>query len=189
MTELRDRIDRLVAGYLGLVERALDGVPEAHRVELLTDLREHIEAERADLSSESEAAVRGILDRLGDPEEIAAAARAEHVPAAGATTETLGLGAGATGQTLPPYPGAVAYPATATYPAARWSPARSGRLGPLGWSLIVAAVVVVLGCGMLLLFGLFAGSSSLQEEAPAPAVSSVAPTSSPGSSPSSLTPS
>jgi uncharacterized membrane protein len=45
------------------------------REELLSDLREHISAARARLDQPSEADVRAILERLGDPTAIAAEAR------------------------------------------------------------------------------------------------------------------
>jgi uncharacterized membrane protein len=67
--------DVLVNEYLGAVERALVGLPVARRAELLADLREHIAAQRELLDAESEADVRSILERLGDPEAVAAEAR------------------------------------------------------------------------------------------------------------------
>jgi hypothetical protein len=66
--------DNLVAEYLARVERAAAGLTPARREELLRDLREHIDIERADSPDDSEAHLRTILDRLGDPEVIAAAA-------------------------------------------------------------------------------------------------------------------
>ena len=68
------RTDHLVAAYLARVERAADRLPAARREELLGDLREHIEIVRAESGAETEAQIRTILDRLGDPETIVAAA-------------------------------------------------------------------------------------------------------------------
>ncbi len=67
--------DQLIAGYLARVELAAAGLPPARREELLRDLREHIDISRAESGDDdSEVAVRTILDRLGDPETIVAAA-------------------------------------------------------------------------------------------------------------------
>lgn len=71
---MTERNDSLVAEYLARVSRATAGLPADRREELVGDLREHIETSRADLSAETEAEVRGILDRLGDPAVIARAA-------------------------------------------------------------------------------------------------------------------
>lgn len=75
MTTPPDTFDQLVSDYLDTVENASTGLPADRRRELLSDLRAHIEAERAALASPTEAAVRDILDRLGDPESLAAEAR------------------------------------------------------------------------------------------------------------------
>ncbi|GIE83175.1 hypothetical protein Aph02nite_91250 [Actinoplanes philippinensis] len=66
--------DELVAAYLARVERAASRLPAGRREELLGDLREHIEIARAESGAGTEAEVRTILDRLGDPESIVAAA-------------------------------------------------------------------------------------------------------------------
>jgi hypothetical protein len=75
MTIPQSTLDRLVHDYLDAVARNLVGVPEDRRRELLTDLADHIAAERADLDDPTEADVRAILDRLGDPALVAAEAR------------------------------------------------------------------------------------------------------------------
>lgn len=67
--------NKIISDYLQRVELELEGVPTARQHELLTDLREHIEAERASLREESAADVLRIINRLGDPSRIAAAAR------------------------------------------------------------------------------------------------------------------
>jgi len=68
--------DRLVADYLAEVERATAGLAPDRRAELLHDLSEHIDTERAELTTETGAGIRTILDRLGDPYTIAVAADA-----------------------------------------------------------------------------------------------------------------
>jgi uncharacterized membrane protein len=67
--------DPLVGEYLDAVTRATADLPADRRADLLADLREHIAAARAELVPETEAGVRTILDRLGDPAGIAAEAR------------------------------------------------------------------------------------------------------------------
>jgi hypothetical protein len=69
-------IDQLVRDYLQAVERAAVDLSDARRRELIQDLSEHIAAERAALDAPTEADVRAILGRLGDPAILAAEARA-----------------------------------------------------------------------------------------------------------------
>ena len=68
------RADEIVAGYLARLAAALAPVPEARRLELLDELREHIAEARQALSVETDADVLNILDRLGDPADVAGAA-------------------------------------------------------------------------------------------------------------------
>jgi uncharacterized membrane protein len=74
--------DALVDDYLDRVARATTGLPAERRDELIRDLREHIAAGRAEMDGESEAGVREILERLGEPEMIAREAAADVEPAA-----------------------------------------------------------------------------------------------------------
>lgn len=67
--------DRMVGEYLDAVRRAIVDLPADRRDDLLTDLSEHIATARAELAPETEAGVRDILERLGDPVSIAAEAR------------------------------------------------------------------------------------------------------------------
>jgi uncharacterized membrane protein len=66
--------DDLVADYLERVRRAGAGLPPERREELVADLRDHILVARAELAPETEAGVRTLLDRLGDPAAIVAEA-------------------------------------------------------------------------------------------------------------------
>lgn len=75
MTQSIDRLDRLVEDYLGAVSYACRDLPPEQREDLVGDLREHIAAARAVLYQPTEAAVRTILDRIGEPGVIAAEAR------------------------------------------------------------------------------------------------------------------
>lgn len=66
--------DVLIADYLSRVSRATAGLPPEQHDELLRGLREHIDNGRSQLTQETEAQVREILDRLGEPSVIARAA-------------------------------------------------------------------------------------------------------------------
>jgi hypothetical protein len=66
---------QLVNGYLGRLELELKGVPATKRKEILDEIRGHISDERRALIDESDADLMNLLDRLGDPAEIAAEAR------------------------------------------------------------------------------------------------------------------
>ncbi|HVQ96416.1 MAG TPA: hypothetical protein VMU51_35690 [Mycobacteriales bacterium] len=65
----------LVEDYLTRLAAAASILPADQRAELLAGIREHIDAARAAAGDTGgEAAVRSLLDRLGDPAEIVAAA-------------------------------------------------------------------------------------------------------------------
>jgi uncharacterized membrane protein len=78
--------DKLVEDYLDRLERELADFPPARRRELVQEISEHIVEARVGLEPENEAEVRNLLDRLGDPTDIAAEARGslEEQPAAAA---------------------------------------------------------------------------------------------------------
>jgi uncharacterized membrane protein len=67
--------DALVLRYLQGLESQLGDLPANRRQELLDEVAEHITAARATLDPETEAGVRSLLERLGDPADIAAEAR------------------------------------------------------------------------------------------------------------------
>lgn len=67
--------DSLVEEYLDRLESELAGVPRAGRREVLDEIEAHIAEARAELPADDEAAVRNLLERLGDPPEIAAEVR------------------------------------------------------------------------------------------------------------------
>jgi hypothetical protein len=68
---MTDNVDRLVAEYLKKLEDELSGLPRARRRELIQEIQGHIAEARADLAVQDEAAIRTLLDRIGDPAEIA----------------------------------------------------------------------------------------------------------------------
>jgi hypothetical protein len=68
-------VDALILHYLQDLEGELGDLPASHRQELLEEVGEHITAARAALDPETEAGIRTVLERLGDPADIAAEAR------------------------------------------------------------------------------------------------------------------
>jgi hypothetical protein len=67
--------DQLVADYLARLGSALVDVPSDRRDEIIGEIRSHIAEERSRLADETDADVHNLLDRIGDPAELAAAAR------------------------------------------------------------------------------------------------------------------
>src|SRR5215467_9464010 len=65
--------DGLVAEYLGRLVQAARPLPPDRRAELIDEIADHIEQARA-VSEASGPGLRDLLRRLGEPEEIAAAA-------------------------------------------------------------------------------------------------------------------
>ncbi|HLB78132.1 MAG TPA: hypothetical protein VJO72_13960 [Candidatus Dormibacteraeota bacterium] len=67
--------EQIVSGYLARLEQALATLPPARRAELVDDVRSHIAEARRGLAEETDADFLNILDKLGDPADIAADAR------------------------------------------------------------------------------------------------------------------
>jgi uncharacterized membrane protein len=72
---MTSKVDALVDHYLKELEAELRGLPANRRRELLEEVGEHITAARAAMDPETEAGIRTVLERLGDPADIAAEAR------------------------------------------------------------------------------------------------------------------
>jgi uncharacterized membrane protein len=70
----------VVGEYLREVELRLTGLPLLQRRELLADLESHIATLRAERGAQSEGELIEILERLGSPEVVAAAAYEEAGP-------------------------------------------------------------------------------------------------------------
>lgn len=66
---------QLVDAYLRRLEYELMDLPAEKRLEILEEIRGHIAEERTGNPNESDADVMNLLDRIGDPSEIAAEAR------------------------------------------------------------------------------------------------------------------
>ncbi len=69
-----ERAEQIVSDYFGQLQKALLPMPRHRRDQLLDELRAHVEAARAGSPADSEAVVREVLERLGEPEDIAAEA-------------------------------------------------------------------------------------------------------------------
>jgi len=66
--------DRLIAQYLLRLDKELAALAPSQRVQIYNDVASHIDQARRDLLVDDESAVRNLLDRVGDPEIIAAEA-------------------------------------------------------------------------------------------------------------------
>lgn len=73
-------VDTLVHDYLSRLDSALRGLPASRREQLLAEISQHLDESRSRLPEQSEAAIRDLLDRVGQPEEIAAEAMAGEEP-------------------------------------------------------------------------------------------------------------
>jgi HAAS domain-containing protein len=67
--------DELINDYLKELDRELSALPRAARLEVVQEISTHIAETRAGLATDNEAEIRAVLDRLGDPADIAAEAR------------------------------------------------------------------------------------------------------------------
>lgn len=85
--------DQLVDDYLQRLDHELRDLSRSRRRELKEEIAWHIAEGRAGLESDDEAGVRNLLDRLGDPAEIAAEERARSgvVPRTGGVLEIVAL--------------------------------------------------------------------------------------------------
>ena len=68
-------VDTLIDRYLTDLEAELADLPANRRREILDELGEHISEARAAGDADTEAGIRTVLERLGDPADIAAEAR------------------------------------------------------------------------------------------------------------------
>jgi uncharacterized membrane protein len=66
--------DQLVHDYLSRLQSALAGVPADRRDEIVGEIAGHIAEERARVENETDADVRNLLERIGDPVQLAAEA-------------------------------------------------------------------------------------------------------------------
>jgi hypothetical protein len=69
---------RLVDDYLNRLYHELRDLPRTRRRELVDHIAGHIEEARGGMEAENEVEIRNLLERLGDPAEIAAEERTRH---------------------------------------------------------------------------------------------------------------
>jgi hypothetical protein len=67
--------DNLVDRYLAQLDRELRGLPAPRRREVMQEIAGHIATARRELGAETDPDVLNLLERVGDPSEIAADAR------------------------------------------------------------------------------------------------------------------
>ena len=132
--------------YLRRLDRAARVLPRREREDLMTDLRAHLDAGLS--SGATEADVRNLLDELGPPERIVAAAAPARTSTRRGAREVFALVLLVTG--LPPFLGWLAGAGLLL-----WSPAWSARQKLLGLLVWPGGLVTVLGAG-----GLVAGRCS-----------------------------
>jgi hypothetical protein len=72
--------DPLADDYLRRLEAATSALPPHQRDELISEIRDHLDEALRQTPPSDQAAVRNVLERLGPPEEIAAAATGEAPP-------------------------------------------------------------------------------------------------------------
>lgn len=79
MNNLDEQADTqpLLRAYLRDLDAALAGLPRGRRKQLVGEIRQHVNQALAEQPSQSPAELRSLLDRVGQPEEIAAAALEE----------------------------------------------------------------------------------------------------------------
>ena len=64
----------LLHDYFRDLDSALSSLPRARRTQLVSEIREHVDAALTEQPPRSSAEMRNLLDRVGRPEDIAAAA-------------------------------------------------------------------------------------------------------------------
>ena len=89
---MKAHTDPLVDDYLRRLDAAASRLPADQREELVSEIRDHLQEALRQTPTGDQAAVRNALERLGSPEEIAAAA-ADPAPGqpAGAASQINGL--------------------------------------------------------------------------------------------------
>ncbi|GAA3956181.1 HAAS signaling domain-containing protein [Actinoplanes auranticolor] len=190
---MSDKTNDAVAEYLHELELRLTGLPVLQRRELLAEIAAHISNERVERSVTSEGELLELLERLGSPEVVAAAAYEE----AGMAEPVLSY-AGATSAARRPLPAVppppdspppaysgpfppsfghrpysgppVAGPPLAPPPPVREPESNTGLRVVIGVA-IATVVVVLLGC----LAGSFLITQSSVSEAPAATVERAVP--------------
>jgi len=155
--------DQIIAGYLKRLESELAALPSERRKELTAQIEEHISSARAELVDETDAELLTILDRLGEPDEIANEARTRfNLPtSAPGPLEILALLLIGVGQVIFPFlPVLWLIGVGLVWRSPAWSAAekRRGAYLPLVVAIgiiVVAALAGGVARGHVLFFGLF----------------------------------
>ena len=77
-----EQMDRIARDHLDQVNKALRGLPRPLRAQVMEGVASHVAEARAVLQPQTEAELRDLLDRIGQPDEIAAEARGPQETAA-----------------------------------------------------------------------------------------------------------
>lgn len=77
---MKNQTTPAVDGYMDELNLCLRDLPRGRREEIIGEIRAHIDAALDDAGQQSPAVIATILDQLGSPEEIAAAARIDAPP-------------------------------------------------------------------------------------------------------------
>jgi hypothetical protein len=142
-------VDALIRRYLQDLEAALHDLPANRRQELLDEVGEHIATARAGLEPETEAGVRTMLERLGDPADIAAESRERFgVPAAPAGPVTPWLEVVALVLLVIPFIGWVVG-VVLVWLSRRWTTRDKliGTIGGMSWLLAGLGTIMASGAG------------------------------------------
>jgi HAAS domain-containing protein len=142
-------VDALILRYLQDLEAELRDLPASRRQELMDEVGEHIATARAGLDPETEAGVRSVLERLGDPADIAAEARERFgVPAAPATPATPWLEVIALVVLVIPFLGWIVG-VVLVWLSRRWTTRDKviGTIGGMSWLLAGLGTIVASGAG------------------------------------------
>ncbi len=132
----------LVADYLRRLEHEAQALTRAERDELIAEIREHLDCGLAPDASEAD--VRNLLDDLGAPADIVAAARGDHPPSPRrGPREVFGLILLVTG--FPPLLGWLAGAGLVL-----WSPLWTARQKLLGMLVWPGGLTVAVGASLLL---------------------------------------
>ena len=150
-------VDDLLQDYLGRLDRAAQRLPADRRDELLSKIREHPDGARAAGAAADEAAVRTLLDRLGEPEEIVASASEDVLAAVPSSYTPAGTGLETAAVVMPTVGSLVPIVGWLVGVALLWMSSR--------WTLrdkLLATLVTPGGPGLVLLVGLVVTGESCQ---------------------------
>jgi hypothetical protein len=156
------RLHPLAEDYLGRLEFLAHGLPPGDRHELLTELRGHLEAGLPEGTTDSD--VRNLLDDLGTPEDIVAAAGADAGPQGWGRVELIAVLALTAGAVLLPFVGPLVG-LCLTWGSARWT-----RREKVVATVLTFLPLVALALGAVGLVSMSAGTS-----APVPGTTSTIP--------------